>query len=226
MEELDIKELWEFFRKKIGFVILIVSAFCLIGCLYGLFIQKPMYSSYTTVVLGSSDSSSATSITQSEIQINQNLVSTYAEIIKSRRILSQVIENLDLDVSYESLSKQISVSALNNTEIIKISVTNASPKVAKDIANSTAKYFTSEIKKIYNIENASILDKATTNNTPSNINVTKQIIICFLLGFVLSFGVLFIIFYFDRTLKSVEQLEQKIKLPVLGSVQDCGRGAK
>ena len=46
------------------------------------------------------------------------------------------------------------------------------------------------------------------------------------IGFVLAAGVLFIIFYFDRTVKSIEQVEQKIKLPILGGVQEYERGVK
>ena len=49
-----------------------------------------------------------------------------------------------------------------------------------------------------------------------------------MLGSVTAFGVIFMIFYFDRTIKSVEQVEQKIKLPILGSVQEFNskRGRK
>ena len=47
-----------------------------------------------------------------------------------------------------------------------------------------------------------------------------------MLGLVLAAGILFIIFYFDRTIKSVEQVEQKLKLPILGSVQEIDKGGK
>ena len=57
-------------------------------------------------------------------------------------------------------------------------------------------------------------------------NITKQIIIYIGLGIVVSLAIVFIIFYFDRTIKSVEQIEQKIKLPILGSVQDVSKSGK
>ena len=225
MEEIDLKELFDFIKGKLGTLAIITISVCLLGCVYGLFIQKPMYSSYTTVILGGSESTSS-AITQNDININRNLVETYAQIVKSRRVLDQVIKKLKLDTTYEELNNKITVTALNNTEIIKITVNDADAKKAMNIANVTASYFTDEIVDLYNMNNVNILDKAIQADDPYNINVMKQIIIYFMIGFVLAAGILFVIFYFDRTIKSVEQVEQKIKLPILGSVQELTKGGR
>lgn len=224
MEEIDLKELFDFIKNKLGIIIIITAAVSILGCIYGLLIQTPMYKSYTTVVLSSSENS--TSITNTDVTLNKNLVDTYAEIVKSRRILDQVIENLDLTVKYETLSSRISVSALNNTEIIKITVDDEEPETAKDIANETAEVFSSEISSLYKMDNVNILDYAIQAEVPYNINVLKQLIIYVLIGLVISLAVVFMIFYFDRTIKSLEQIEQKVKLPILGSVQDISKGGK
>ena len=223
MEEIDLKKLFDFIKNRLGILIMITVGICLIGCIYGLFIQKPMYSSYTTVVLGGSENSTST-ISQSDLTLAKNLVDTYAEIVKSRRVLDQVIKELNLDISYESLHNKVTVTALNNTEIIKISVSDEDAIMAKNIANVTAKYFTDEVEDLYNLNNVNILDEATKSEKPYNINVMKQVIIYFMIGFVIGAGILFVIFYFDRTIKSVEQIEQKIKLPILGSVQAINKG--
>lgn len=52
MEEIDLKELFIYIKNKIGLLIIITFGITLIGSLYGLLIQKPMFNSYTTVVLG------------------------------------------------------------------------------------------------------------------------------------------------------------------------------
>ncbi len=227
MEEIDLKELLEFFKGKLGMLAIITISVCLLGCIYGLFIQKPMYKSYTTVILGGNESASSAGITQSDIALNKNLVDTYAEIVKSRRVLDQVISELRLDIDYEELHEMINVTALNNTEIIKITVNDRDAIKAKNIANVTANYFASEVVDLYNLNNVNILDKAIESEKPYNISVSKQLIIYFAVGLVLGAGILFIIFYFDRTIKSVEQVEQKIKLPILGSVQlMTGKGGK
>lgn len=226
MEEIDLKELFDFIKNKLGLLIVITVGICLLGCIYSLFIQKPMYKSYTTIILGGNETTSSQTITQSDITLNKNLVDTYAEIVKSRRVLDQVIDELDLEETYEILSNKISVSAVNNTEIIKITVNDRDPIKAKNIANVTANFFSKEVVKLYNMNNVNVLDEANETDKPYNINVSKQVIIYFFIGFIIALSILFVIFYFDRTIKSVEQVEQKIKLPILGSVEEFQKGGK
>ena len=224
--EIDLKELFEFIKKKIGLLITITVVICLLGCIYGLFIQKPMYKSYTTIILGGNETTASQTITQSDITLNKNLVDTYAEIVKSRRVLEQVIAELDLEETYEELSNKISVSSVNNTEIIKITVADSNPIEAKNVANVTANFFSKEVVKLYNMNNVNVLDEANEANEPYNINIPKQVIIYFFIGIIIALSILFIIFYFDRTIKSVEQVEQKIKLPILGGVEEYKKRGK
>lgn len=222
MEEINLKELFEYFVSKLPIIVIAALLTTLVGIAYGLWIQKPMYNSYTTIVLTRTDNDSTTAdgtgITQSDILLNQNLVSTYREIIKSKRILNQVINNLDLNISTDELEKNISVTSEKDTEVIKISVNNSNPTDAKDIANEIERVFSNEIISIYNIKNITIIDYAEEDTTPYNINVPKQIILAFLIGFILACAVIFVTFYFDTTIKSSEEIENKLGLPVLGVV--------
>lgn len=222
MEEINLKELFEYFVSKLPIIVIAALLTTLVGIAYGLWFQKPMYNSYTTIVLTRTDNDSTTTdgtgITQSDILLNQNLVSTYREIIKSKRILNQVINNLDLNISTDELEKNISVTSEKDTEVIKISVNNSNPTDAKDIANEIERVFSNEIISIYNIKNITIIDYAEEDTTPYNINVPKQIILAFLIGFILACAVIFVTFYFDTTIKSSEEIENKLGLPVLGVV--------
>lgn len=74
--------------------------------------------------------------------------------------------------------------------------------------------------------NINVVDEANEANEPYNINIPKQVIIYFFIGIIIALSILFIIFYFDRTIKSVEQVEQKIKLPILGGVEEYKKGGK
>ena len=222
MEEIDLKELLEFFKKKIMLLVVIAIGVTLGGSLYALLFQKPLYNSYTSIILSGVENQ----ITQNDLSLNKSLVSTYAQIVKSRKVLSQVIDELNLDCTYEELSRKVSVTAVTNTDIINISVVDADGVAAKNIANVTAKVFTEEVINYYNINNVKILDEAIVAKKPYNINIMKQLFIYIVIGGVLGCGVLFMLFYFDRTIKSVEQVEDKVKLPILGSVQLDNKGGK
>ena len=117
----------------------------------------------------------------------------------------------------------ISVENVNETEIIKITVSSNDPKEAKKIANETALIFQDEVKDIYNLENVSIVDKAVLAKDPYNINIIKESIIYIALGVVLSCGVIFVIYYFDNTIKSIDQVEKHLGVPVIGTVPSVGK---
>ena len=218
MEEINLKELFDYFIDKLRYIIIATLVCCLIGGIYTKFLTVPMYKSSTTVILGSNQE--GTGITQSDISINNNLVSTYAEIIKSRRVLEQVKKELNESYTYKELASEISVSSINNTQIIKITVEDNNALNAKIIANLVAKVFTVEVPELYNLDNVHILDVAIEEDEPYNINVAKSSIIGGVLGLVLSSGIFFVIYYFDRTAKSVEQVEEVLQMPILGSVEE------
>ncbi len=220
MEEIDLKELWNYFISKIGIFIAFVAVAILISNIYLLWIQKPLYKSEATLVLTRSNSETGeqAGITTNDININQKLVSTYGEIIKSKRVLSKVINNLELQTNSEKLSKKVSVSNKADTEILRISVSDEDSKLSQKIANEIADVFSDEVVKIYNIQNISIIDYAEEEVKPYNVSVVKQSIIALAIGVVLALAVIFVMFYFDTTIKSAEEVEEKTGLVVLGRV--------
>ena len=219
METIDLKDLFDYYKSKFGVVILFVVLVGILGCLYGLFIQKPMYKSSTSIVL-ISEAKDNSQLTYNDVSVNQNLVSTYSEIVKSKRVLSQVINNLNLNYTYVSLSNNIEVSSVTGTQIIKITVTDENSKTAMKVANEIGKVFAKEIPELYNISNVNILDTAEQPSSAYNVNITKQSAISLLAGLVLGLGVVFVMYYFDRSVKNASQIEDKLKLPVLATVRE------
>ena len=221
MEEIDLKELLDYFKSKIVWMVAVIILVIGIGNIYTILTRVPIYQSNTTIVLVSENQNETYNST--ELQMNKNLVSTYSEIIKSRKVLEQVIKNLKLDYNVGELSKRINVSAVTNTEIIRITVGDPSAGVATKIANEIAEVFSKEIQKIYKLNNVSIVDKAVDSVKPYNVNYIKDNIIYIAIGFVLSSGLIFIKFYFDTTIKTSEEIENKLGLTVMGIVPKVGK---
>ena len=221
MDEIDLGALLVHFVERL-YIIFIVVVICLIGGLgYTVFLKEPLYKSDVNLIIVNKDNNS--SALQSEIIVNQKLASTYRELIGSRRILKQVIDNLELDYTYDKLNDMISVENVNGTEILRIIVASKNAKESKEIANEIALIFQEEIINIYNLENVSIIDKAEIAKEPYNINIVKDSIIYIGLGLVLSCGIIFMIYYFDNTIKSVEQVEKYLGLPVIGAIPVVGK---
>lgn len=215
MEEINLKEVYSYFKAKILWILLAIVIIVIIGNVYTIITRVPMYQSNTTIVLVGE---SKKEYSQSDSLLNQNLIGTYSEIITSRKVLQQVIDNLKLKTTVDELSSNITTSSVEDTEIIRITVNNERKKQAAEIADEVAKVFSDEIQDIYNLENVAIIDKAEVANSPYNINYVKDNIIYLAIGIVLSFGVVFVMYYFDTTIKSSEVVEEKLGLTVIGIV--------
>ena len=216
MEEINLKEVFDYFKSKILWIVIAIVAILIVGNVYTVITRVPMYESDTTIVLsGNKDAYSST-----DSQINQNLIGTYREIIKSRNVLSQVIDNLDLKMSVDELANNITATSVEDTEIIRITVADDRAKYARDITDEVAKVFSDEVQDIYNLENVTIIDNADLASDPYNVNYVKDNIIYLIVGIVLSFGVVFIMYYFDTSIKSSETIEEKFGLTVIGVVPE------
>lgn len=215
MEEINLSEVYSYFKTKILWILLAIVVIVILGNIYTIITRTPMYQSNTTIVLVGENKSG---YSQTESQLNQSLIGTYSQIIKSRKVLNQVIENLDLKLTTTDLAQSITTSSVEDTEIIQITVNNPKAKDAKKITDELAEVFAKEIKDIYHLENVEIIDKAEIAKTPYNVNYLKDNVIYLVVGLVLSFGVVFVMYYFDTSIKSSDIVEEKLGLTVIGIV--------
>ena len=226
MEELDLKELFEIFWNKKVQIILIILIFVVIGIIYTVGFTTPMYSSSTSLVLVGTSNSDTTGttgktseITTTDITINSKLVATYSALVQTKNILGQVIANLGIDVDEEELRKNVEVTSKEDTELIEITVQNENPIYAAQIANETAKVFKEKIAgEIYKINNVYIVDEAEVESQPSNINHTKDVAIFGIVGLIIAVMYVLIANMLDTTVKTQEDIEKNIKIPVIASI--------
>lgn len=221
MEELDLKELLMLFWNKKVKILLIVAIFMLIGVIYTIGFVTPVYTSSTTLLLGKSESTTGKTdtITTTDIALNSKLVSTYTTLVQSKTVLKQVISNLGMDdLKEEELKNNITVSQEKDTEIIRLSVTNKNATTAAKLANETAKVLIERVSNIYKINNVQVVDQAEVETSPSNINHAKDIMIFACVGIVVSVMYVLIANMLDTTIKTAEEVEKELKVPVLASI--------
>ena len=216
MEEINLRDLLSYFKKRLVLFVVMVLFVVSAGTVYSVFIQKPEYKAQATVIL-SSDKSKTT--IQNEINANKNLIDTYTEVVKSHRVLDRVKSEMQINDSYEQLVKKVTVASLKDTEIISISVVDLDKYHSYSLANKIADTFTDEISQIYNDKSVNVLDRAVEPQKPYNVDIIKQEAIYAAAGIILATAVIFLMFYFDRTIKTTEQIEQLFKLPIFGKVR-------
>ena len=201
---------------------MIVAIFAVIGVIYSIGFVVPEYTAFTKLVLAgqSSDATGNTTeaITTTDLTINSKLVGTYSELVTSNDVVRQVITNTGMDISEEALKSSIEVSSVEDTDVIKISVTNQNPTYATKLANETAKAFMEKVAEIYNINNVHVVDEAEEPQSPSNVNHLKDVVIFTFIGVVIAVGYVLIANMLDNTIKTREEVERLYKVPVIAEI--------
>ena len=222
MEELDLKELISMFLEKKLLIILVIIIFAIMGAIYTLKFIVPEYEASISLVLvqlgTEATTDSATSISTTDITINSKLVENYREIAKSRIVADTVKQNLHLDIPTSEIQENIAVNSISDTELIRVRVINKDQKIDYDIATEFAKVFADKVEGLYNIRNVHILDEAQIPQEPSNIHLSKNVLIFAFVGAILVFGYILLINMLDTTVKSDIDIEKALNLPVLASI--------
>ncbi len=227
MEELDLKELFSIFWSKKIEIALITLIFMVVGIIYSFAFVTPKYQSKTTLLLATlnnegQQSSSKDTMTQTDLTLNTNLVSTYSDLIKREIVLNEVLDNLNIkNIDEEQLKNNIKVSSVSDTQLIEISVINENPTYASQIANEIAKVFTEKVAEdIYHINNVHVIDVAKVEQTPYNINHLKDIIIFIFIGIVVAVIKVLITNMLDNTVKTEQDVEKQTGLLVLAQIPE------
>ena len=220
MEELDLKKLIGIFWNKRLHIMVITIIAVIIGTIYSFYFITPKYQSYTTLVLVKAtedDETKAKNLTASDVGLAKSLIGTYSQMAKSKSVLRPTINNLQINESEESLMKKITVTEVDDTEMLKITVKDEDPVKAMKIANELTRVFAEKVSEMY-VDNVYILDEAEESITPCNINHTKDILIFFVVGLVISAAYVLISNMFDTTVKASEDIENNTELTALVSI--------
>ena len=226
--EIDLLELAQVLLSKLWLIIIVViiGAGAAFGITYGF--VKPQYTASTLLYVNNSNvsvGSASFSISTADLSAAQKLVDTYVVILKSRRVLNDVIEESGTDYSYNELYSRINAAAVNNTEIFSITITADSPQEAEKIANTIALILPDKISEIVNGSDVKIVDYAVVPSTRSSPSYTKNAALGALVGFVFICAILIIRYLLDDSIHSEDYLTQNYPdVPLLVVVPDLITG--
>lgn len=217
-EEISFKELYSMLKKK---WMLIVNL-TLVGLLglgfYTFFIATPEYSSTTQLLVNRTQQADA--IQRSDIDTNVQLINTYKDIVKGPVILDEVREELNLDMSHNALSEQITISNEANSQVFSIRVTDTNPYNAANISNTTAVVFQENLDALMNVDNVSIISQAEPNLTPISPNHIFNLAVGVALGGMIGIGIAFLIEYLDNTVNDEKYIVEEMGWTSLGRISE------
>lgn len=219
-ETISLKELFDTIKKRLTLIISITLIAMIVSGIVSYFIITPEYKSSTQILVNQAKADSSAALNTGEVQANVQLISTYSVILKSAAILNIVKEELNLDMSVSTLNSKITVESAQGSQVMTVSVADSDPTVALQIANKTAEVFEKEIKNIMSIDNVTVLPLAEDqeNQSPVSPNPPLNIAIAAVVGLMIGVGLAFLLEYLDNTIKTEQDIEKLLELPVLGAI--------
>jgi capsular polysaccharide biosynthesis protein len=215
-KELDLYAIWQVIAKRWKLIVLMPLVAALVSFLTSAYVLTPQYSASTTLmVMRPTDTAQ---ILYQDIQVSRQLVQTYREIARSRRVLMVAIANNALALNVEDLRDKIDVVSLRDTELITITATDSDPEVAALIANGVTSAFMEEIIEIMQVENINLVDPAVAPLEPESPRVLLNVAVALVVGMVAALGLAFLYEYLDRTIKDPDEISRLLELPVLGVI--------
>ena len=175
----------------------------------------PQYTASSMIYI-LSESTSITSL--ADVQIGDSLAQDFMIIGKSRPVVEKVIKRLDLDASYEAVSKTITFENPTDSHILKISVTNPDPKLAADISNAVAEVTRAQIADVMGTDEPNTLEEAIVPVSPSSPNTMKNTMLGALLGAVLAAGLIIVLYLMDDTIKDEDDVKKYLQMNTLAAL--------
>ena len=218
-ETIDLRELLATIKKRFWIVILTTVIAVGISAVMTNRTKVQFYQAKTTMIVNVEKNENQAMLTSDQISAGQKLAVLYGEIIKSRAVLQPVIERLNLEMTPQQLAGMISVSQVNETHIMNLSVTDTDPDRAKSIANTIPEVFTEEVKRTIKANGVEVLDPSL-GGYPIVSNSSNKVLIAGVVGVMIGLFIIFLIEFLDNKVKTPQDMEKYFNIPVLGVIQN------
>lgn len=226
--EIDILRFFYYLLQRWVSLLLAIVLGGLVGFALSSFVIHPRYESSAMLYVTTRDASSdSTAVNISDINASQKMVDTYIVMLQTNSVTSDVLKKVpNNNLTERQLKKFISFSAVNNTEVLKITVETEDPKLSLDICTAYADVASRALEDIVGSGTVKPIGEPTLAVSPSFPSVPKFT----LLGGIGAFAVLVLLYLLrmatKNTISDEKSLAEKYSIPVLGSVPDFFKFAK
>lgn len=216
--EIDLTQLFQAILGKLWMILLVGLVTAVLGILVTKIFMTPIYDSSTQIYVLNKATEGGTAVTSADLQASSQLTKDYQQLILSRTVLEQVIEEQNLDMTYGELKEKVVVNNAVDTRIITIVASDPDPKIAQDIADSVREVAATHIQNVMDTQAVNTVDPANLPTAPARPSTMKNTVIAGALGIFLAMAVVVIGFLLDDRIKTVDDVEKHLGISVLGAI--------
>lgn len=218
-DEISLGEIFVIIKKKLVLIISLAMVGLSLSAAYTFYLVTPSYNA-TTQLLVNHKAESGSEIQLEDINTNVQMINTYKDIIKGPVILELVQGKLEPGYSVGQLAGMVSIDSNTDSQVFSLTITTTNPTEATVIANEIATTFQSNIGEIMNVENVTIISKATVNPNPISPNIPMNLVLGMLVGAMLGVGIAFLLHFTDNTIKDSQFIWQIIGWEDIGVISE------
>lgn len=215
---IDLKELFLALKNRWKLIIVVTFVTTIISSVYTFCFTTPMYSAKATIYIQGSDGSTVSDIMQG-LQLGAQIAPDYEVFFKSRPVVKNVIKSENLDTTVEQLNSQVTITNPSDTHMIVVTVTDSDPQRAADIANAYIEYGIDAVREVV-VKEPYVVESAIADNRKVSPSNSKNIMMGFLMGLVLSCGYIIFRTLVDDKLNSNDKIERVLGYNVLASFKE------
>ncbi|MGN0570734.1 MAG: YveK family protein [Candidatus Fimenecus sp.] len=216
---IDLMDLWRLFCSK--WWVMLLAAIVTVSGMWGVLKLTfvPEYTSTATLyILKQQNEQKSDSSVASDFSLALNVVNDCTYLIKSHAVLDQVIDDLQLDISYTALYNSITTSNPTDTRILEVSVTAGSPQEAKRIADRLCEISVEQIEEAMGFQQVNFYEYAILNETPSNTTPLKTYFMAAVIAAIIVYALYLARFLLDGRMRTEEDIKKYLGLTVLGDI--------
>ena len=224
-EVIDLTEILSAVRQHLLELIFVTLVAALVGFTASKFLMTPKYDSSALMIVNTRQDITS-NVTSDQINSATKLVSTYSIILKSDTVLNQVIENLGLNMDYQQLANRVTVSAVDDTQVMKVTVTSDNPEWARQVCEQITQISPDVILEAVEAGSVKVISNASISPEPVSPNVSRNTALGAVAGLVISVGIVFLMVLLDNKINNEEDVSKYLDLTVVGVIPEYEGGKK
>ena len=220
-QEIDLRVVFGILRKYLVLIIIVTAIFGIGAYFYSAFFIPKQYSASAMIIVNNK-ATDKTVVNATEINAAQDLAEVYSIIIKSDTVLDQVIDNLQLNTSYENLNSKISVSSVNSTQVMQITMTHTNAEFAQKVVEEIVEVAPPIITDKVEAGSVKVISasKITNNGKPVSPSLKKNALIGALIGLAFVLLIIFLKEISNNTFKTEDDIINTLNVPLIGIIPE------
>ena len=216
---LVVLELLQALKDKVALILSVTILAAALSWVFSSFVMPRKYEASVNMIVNTRTEIVGV-VTSDSISSAQDLVDTYAIIIKSNKVLNKVIDQLGLHMSYEELSNLISVAPIRNTQVMKIAAQCADADQAAVIVQTISEIAPSIVADAVEAGSCKVVSDVYSSAKPVSPDIPRNILLASALALIAVCALVVLRELFNDYIVDDADLEKKLGISVLGVIPD------